>query len=366
MYTIKVGLKKNPYKIIIGKGIIKLLGKYISKLKLGDDAYVITNAAIKNRYGRLLNKTLEQAGFSVKIKLIPDTEKSKSIEMVSSVINDLVDYDKKKYIFIIAFGGGVIGDLAGFIASIYKRGIPYIQVPTTLLAQVDSSIGGKTAVDLVQAKNLIGAFYQPRMVFTDINLLKTLNLRHLKSGLAEVIKYGIIRDMQLFTYLEKKYQDILALKESALESIVRRSSLIKARFIQQDEREEKGMRTILNFGHTLGHAIEAAGKFKLYTHGEAIALGMLLACDISKKLKLITNQTLLRVEGLIKRVGLPTRIKKASLRDIIQAYYHDKKFIGTKNKFVLIKGIAKTKLVKNIPLKLIREVLKKRTDYLLA
>lgn len=360
MHTIKLTLKKGSYNIVVGAGIIKLLGKYISKLKLGDDAYVITNAAIKNKYGRLLNKTLEQTGFSVKTKLIPDTEESKSLETVSSVVNNLVDYAQKKRIFIIAFGGGVIGDLAGFIASIYKRGIPYIQVPTTLLAQVDSSIGGKTAVDLGGAKNLIGAFYQPRLVFSDVHLLRTLNLRHLKSGLAEVIKYGIIKDMQLFTYLEKKYQDILGLKESTLEFIVRCSSFIKARIVQQDEREEKGIRTILNFGHTLGHAIEAAGGFKIYTHGEAIALGMLAGCDISKKLKLITHEILSRIEGLIERVGLPTIIQMVSLRDIIQAHYHDKKFIGTKNKFVLIKGIGKIKLVENIPLELIKEVLKKR------
>lgn len=362
MQVIRVNLKKQSYNIIVGRAILKLLGDYISKLKIGNYAYTITNARIKNKYGNLLNKTLKDKGITVKFKLIPDTEKSKSIDIASSVIKDLVRYNNRKRIFIIAFGGGVIGDLAGFIASIYKRGIPYIQVPTTLLAQVDSSIGGKTGVDLPQAKNLIGSFYQPRLVFTDVSLLKTLSTRQLKSGLAEVIKYAIIRDPQLFRYSEDKYKDILALKETALEFIVRRSSYIKAKIVKQDEREEKGIRTILNFGHTIGHAIEAAGRFKIYNHGEAIALGMLCACDISKKLKLISNEKLQRIETLIKNVGLPIRIQRVSLLDIIQAHYYDKKFIGRHNRFVLIEDIGKTKIVEDIPLRLIREVLKKRVS----
>jgi 3-dehydroquinate synthase len=228
------------------------------------------------------------------------------------------------------------------------------------LAQVDSSIGGKTAVDLVEAKNLAGTFYQPRLVFSDINILKTLDLRQIKAGLAEVIKYGIIRDPRLFAYLEKRYEDVLALRPSALEYIVKRCSYIKAKIVQQDEKEEKGFRTILNFGHTLGHAIEAAGDYKRYNHGEAIALGMLLACNISRELGVLNNAVSQRIENLIKAVGLPTRIEKVSIRDIIEAHYRDKKFIGSKNKFVLIKGIGRTIIVENIPLKIIKEVLRNR------
>lgn len=360
MKIIKLNLKRRSYNIIVGSNIIKSLSKYIRKLNLGFDAYVISNAAIKNKYGRLLNETLRHAGFDIRFKLIPDTEKSKSIEMASLIIKDIMHYDKRKRIFIIAFGGGVIGDLSGFIASIYKRGIPYIQVPTTLLAQVDSSIGGKTAVDLAQGKNLVGTFYQPRFVFSDVNILKTLALRQVQSGLAEIIKYGIIKDPLLFVYLEKKYKDILALKEPVLEFIVIRCSYIKAKIIQQDEREEKGIRTILNFGHTVGHAIEAAARFKRYNHGEAIALGMLVACDISNKLGLLNNSISLRIENLIDAVGLPTKIRKISIPDIIKAHYRDKKFVGYKNKFVLIEDIGKTKIVKDIPLKIIKEVLHKR------
>ena len=360
MKIIKVNLKKRSYDIIVGSYIINLLPKFITKLGIGLDAYIITNVPIKNKYGRVLSKILKQAGFNVRFKLIPDTEKSKSIETASLIIQDITHYDKKREVFIIAFGGGVIGDLAGFVASIYKRGIPYIQIPTTLLAQVDSGIGGKTAVDLIQGKNLVGAFYQPRLVFSDVGFLKTLDSRQIKSGLAEVIKYGIIKDPQLFTYLEKRCRDLLALHSTALEFIVRRCSYIKAKIVQQDEKEEKGIRTILNFGHTLGHAIEAAGAYKGYNHGEAIALGMLLACDISRNLRLINNGVSQRIENLIKAVGLPTRIRDISVSEIIKTHYRDKKFIGSKSRFVLIKGISKTRIVENVPLEITREVLRKR------
>jgi len=352
-------LAKRSYQIIIGFGIIKNLARYIRRLNLGTDAYVITNASIKNRYGNSLEKSLKQSGLSVRFKLVPDTEESKSIERASLIIKDLAHYDKAKRIFIVAFGGGVIGDLAGFVASVYKRGVPYLQVPTTLLAQVDSSIGGKTAVDLVEGKNLIGAFYQPRLVLSDVKFLKTLDQRQMRSGLAEVIKYAIIKDEKLFDYLEVRYKDILARRELCLEYIVRRCSFIKAGIVSSDEREETGIRTILNFGHTIGHAIEAAANYKVYNHGEAIAQGMLVASEISKSLGLINPKTAQRIETLIKKVGLPIKIEKVTLDNIIKAHYRDKKFIGLKNRFVLVKGIGKTKIVENVPLLIIKEAIKK-------
>lgn len=360
MQKIKLNLKKRSYNIIVGFNIINSLGKILTKLGIGPDAYIITNTPIKNRYGQTLNKILKESRFNVRFKIIPDTEKSKSIETSASVIKDIAHFDLKRQIFIVAFGGGVVGDLSGFVASIYKRGVPYIQIPTTLLAQVDSSIGGKTAVDLLEGKNLVGAFYQPRLVFSDVMFLKTLSQKQIRTGLAEVIKYGIIYDPQLFSYLEKRYKDILSLKAHALEYIVRCCSYIKAKIVQGDEREEKGVRTILNFGHTVGHAIESASNYKLYNHGEAIALGMLIASDISRRLKLINDATFQRIENLIKVVGLPLNIKNLSLEDIINAHYHDKKFIGPKNRFVLTKGIGKIKILENIPLGIIREAIKKR------
>jgi 3-dehydroquinate synthase len=230
-----------------------------------------------------------------------------------------------------------------------------------LLAQVDSAIGGKTAVDLNQGKNLIGAFYQPRLVFSDVNILGSLDARQIRSGLAEVIKYGVIKDTGLFKYLEKKYHAVLDLKLPALEFVVLRSSKIKAKIVRLDEREEKGIRTILNFGHTIGHAIETAARYSVYNHGEAIGLGMLIASDISRKLNLINGRTSKRIENLISAVGLPVKIKRVSAAEIIKAHYHDKKFVGSANKFVLIKGIGRAKVVKNIPFKIIRQALKTRT-----
>jgi 3-dehydroquinate synthase len=360
MKIIRLNLKKRAYNIIVGTNIIGLLGRYIKRLNIGGDAYVITNLKIKNKYGRILTLALKNYGLTVKFKLIPDSEKSKSIATAYAVLNDLTRYDKKKRIFIIAFGGGVVGDLAGFIASIYKRGIPYIQVPTTLLAQVDSGIGGKTAVDLAGGKNLVGAFYQPRLVFSELNTLKTLDLRQVRSGLAEAIKYGIIKDAQLFSYLEKKYQDILSLRPQALEFIVSRCSAIKAKIVAEDEKETRGIRTVLNFGHTIGHALEKASGYKRYGHGEAVALGMLVAGEISRKLGLINSGTLKRIEGAIKAVGLPTKIKNVSLNNVIEAQYHDKKFKGAKNRFVLITAIGKARIVEGIPLEVIKESLKQR------
>lgn len=360
MRILKLDLKKRSYNIIIGNNIIGLLGKYLLKLNITEAAYIITNPSIKNLYGKIITNALKKSGLSVKFRVVPDTEKSKSIKTASSVINDMARYNKKRRIFIVALGGGVIGDLAGFVASIYKRGIPYVQVPTTLLAQVDSAIGGKTAVDLMQGKNLLGAFYQPRLVLSDIAFLKTLDKKQLQSGLAEVIKYALIEDAPLFAYLENNYRKVLNLEIPALEFIVTRSSRIKSRIVQGDEKEEKGLRTALNFGHTVGHAIEAAGKYKKYNHGQAIALGMLAACEISENLGLINNTVTQRIESLIRKVGLPVKIDNIAIPDIIKAHYWDKKFIGPVNRFVLIKDIGKTEIRKNIPLKIIKEALKKK------
>ncbi|MFC1804754.1 3-dehydroquinate synthase [Candidatus Omnitrophota bacterium] len=361
MKTIRLNLKKRSYNIIVGSNLIARLGKHLKGLKLGQDAYIITNPAVKRLYGKKVRAALKKDGFSVRFKCVPDTEKSKSIKVVNAVIADLSQYDRKKKILIIALGGGVVGDLAGFVASIYKRGIDYIQIPTTLLAQVDSSIGGKTAVDLLEGKNLIGAFYQPRLVLSDVTLLSTLDKRQTRCGLSEVIKYGIIKDPVLFVYLEKNFRRILDHKRQPLEFIVSRCSRIKAGVVKMDEREEKGIRTILNFGHTIGHAIEKAAGFKGYNHGEAVAIGMLCAAEISQRLGLVSPGVKRRIEALIKAVGLPVKIKKLMLKSIIEAHYRDKKFRGARNRFVLITAIGRTKITEGVPLEVIKGILKKRS-----
>ncbi|MDI6758894.1 MAG: 3-dehydroquinate synthase [Candidatus Omnitrophota bacterium] len=362
MRIIKVNLGKRSYNIIIGNGAIRLLNRYIVKLDIGCDAYIITNPLLKNKFGNLLSSQLKSGGFNIRFKTISDTEKSKSLKEAFCIIKDLAKYGLKRRVFIIALGGGVVGDLAGFVASIYKRGVPYIQLPTTLLAQVDSSIGGKTAVDLAEGKNLVGAFYQPRLVISDTMFLSSLPQRQLCCGLSETIKYAIIKDPQLFFYLEKNCKDIILRKGPALEYVIQRASFIKSEIVQRDERDEKGLRLILNFGHTIGHAIEAASDFKYYNHGEAVALGMLVALDISRKLCSLSNLTSKRIEALIKAVGLPIQIKRINLDDIINAHYHDKKFTGKKNRFVLIKGLGRTRIVENVPLEMIKEAILRRMN----
>ena len=357
MHKVSVNLGKRSYKIVIGGGILNQLGAYLKKLNLGTDAFIITNAFLKNKYGSKLSQVLSGSGFNCHFKLVADSEKAKSIETVSRVIKELAKFDQKKKVFIIAFGGGVVGDLAGFVASVYKRGISYVQVPTTLLAQVDSAIGGKTAVDLALGKNLVGAFYQPRLVFTEINFLKSLDIMQVRCGMAEVIKYAVIKDQKLFSFLENKYSELIQRNIATLAIIINACSRIKAGIVACDEKETTGLRSILNFGHTIGHAIEAASGYKGYNHGQAVSLGMIVAVNLSNRLGLIDAKLTLRIKNLIKLYGLPVKIQGVAVAKIIRAHYYDKKFSGKENKFVLIGGIGVPKIVRNIKLDLIKEVI---------
>jgi 3-dehydroquinate synthase len=358
MHKIKVNLGKRSYQIVTGMGILYQLGVYLKKLDMGSDAFIISNAFLKNKYGAKLLGILSGNGFNCHFKLVADSEKAKSIQTASLVIKDLAKFDQKKKVFIVAFGGGVVGDLTGFVASVYKRGISYVQIPTTLLAQVDSAIGGKTAVDLDLGKNLVGAFYQPRLVFTEVNFLKSLDTMQVRCGMAEVIKYAIIKDQKLFSFLENNYQEVMQRNPATLEIIINACSRIKAGIVAEDEKETSGYRTILNFGHTIGHAIEAAGGYKSYNHGQAVSLGMVVAVDLSKRLGLIDARLAVRIKNLIKLYGLPMKIMGVTVAKIIRAHYHDKKFSGKENKFVLIGGIGKPRIVRNIKLDLINEVIR--------
>lgn len=357
MYREKVNLGKRSYQIIIGSGILPKLGADLKKLNIGTDAYIISNAFLRNKYGAQLLQVLSRAGFHCRFKLLVDSEKSKSLKVASEVIRDLAKFDQRKKVFIIAFGGGVVGDLSGFVASVYKRGISYVQIPTTLLAQVDSAIGGKTAVDLDLGKNLVGAFYQPRLVFSEINFLKSLGPIQFRCGMAEVIKYALVNDAKLLKFLECQYLKVLRMNPAVLETIIRACSRIKAGIVRRDELDSLGLRSILNFGHTIGHALETAGGYTGYNHGQAVSLGMIVAAELSHKLGLIDAEAVLRVRSLIKLYGLPTKIKGVSVAKIIRAHYHDKKFLGKENKFVLISGIGKPCIVRNVKLDLIKETL---------
>lgn len=361
MKTIRVHLKERSYEILIGEDLVKGCGLILKRLCIGKDALIVTNSRLSRLYGKEIVNSLKRAGISARFELVPDSEKAKSSQVAIGLVKRIAGYDKGKTLFIIAFGGGVIGDLAGFVAAVYKRGIPYVQIPTTLLAQVDSAIGGKVAIDTPAAKNLIGAFYQPKAVISDTALLRTLTKRQIRSGLAEVLKYGVIGDKALFKYLEKSYKKIIDLDNDALEFVVSRSTAIKAEIVARDEYDDKGARARLNYGHTIGHAIEsAAGYSKTYNHGDAIAIGMAAAASISSMLRLITASEADRIEALIKEIGLPTKIKGLEFSGIYEAHLHDKKFIHGKNRFVLPTRIGSVKVVEGVSDSVIARALRER------
>ena len=358
MKKIKVNLGKRSYDIVIGCNILKDLNLYLQRLDLGKDVFIITNPKLKRLYAKKLTSVLKKGGFRIKICCVADTEKSKSLDAAVRVLRDLVLFDKGRRPFIIAFGGGVIGDLSSFLASIYKRGIAYVSIPTTLLAQVDSSIGGKTALDLTFGKNLIGTFYQPRLVLSDVALLKSLKKDDVISGFSEVVKCAILKDKGFFAYLRNNYRKVLSKQFGVLEYVVFVCAKIKAGIIQRDEREEKGVRTLLNLGHTIGHGIEAAGGYRAYNHGQAISLGLLCAASIAHQMNSLSCSELEEIQSLIKKIGLPTRIKKVKPSLIIKAISFDKKIISGDLRFVLPVRIGKAVVTKNVSLSLIAKVLK--------
>ncbi len=355
---VAVNLKHNSYNILIGHDILGKFPQFIRTLGLGRDAVIISHSSLERLYGIKLSASLKKAGYSVKFFNVPEGESSKSASCAMRLLEAISVYDADKKIFIVALGGGVVGDLAGFVAAIYKRGVPYIQVPTSLLAQIDSSIGGKTAIDLKTGKNLVGAFYQPKLVVADTGSLKTLDERQRRNGLAEAIKYGVISDAGLFGYIEANHRKFLQGNSDVLNTIVCRCAKIKAGVVSKDERETLGIRTILNFGHTVGHAVEAAGGYGRYQHGEAVALGMRVAARISVGLRLLSSSQELRINQLITSVGLPEKIKGVPLAKILGLMQHDKKFTAGHNRFVLAKKIGQAVVVKDIPQSLITQAIK--------
>ena len=349
MKIVPVPLKSNKYDIVIGHNTLSQLGRRLKNLKIGQDAVIITNPAIHKLHGKALISSLKKSGFSAKVLEVPAGERSKSAKVAFRLIEEIARYDRMKKIFIIALGGGVVGDLAGYVAAAYKRGIPYVQVPTTILAQVDSAIGGKVAIDLSVGKNLVGAFYQPKLVWSDVAVLSTLTRRQVRNGLAEVVKYGVIADKSLFQSVFHNCKKLLNKDDKAFAYVVECSSRIKRNVVLVDEKETKGIRAILNFGHTVGHAIEAAGRFNRYHHGEAIALGMRVAANISFQKKLCTASEVAKLNGLLSCIGLPERIQKIKAEDILRHMQHDKKFLSGKNRFVLMVQIGKVKILEGIP-----------------
>ncbi|MFH1645219.1 MAG: 3-dehydroquinate synthase [Candidatus Omnitrophota bacterium] len=357
----KVSLGNRRYNIFIGDSVLKILGEEISKSRLSDAVFIVTNTKIKRLYGETVANPLKKTGIDFKFHTVPDSETSKSNLIWIKAVKALADFDKGRGSVVAALGGGVIGDLAGFVAATYRRGVPYIQIPTTLLAQVDSSIGGKVAIDIECAKNLIGAFYQPKAVFSDVSVLRTLPKRQLCNGLAEVIKYGVILDSNFFSFLEKRMSEILKFDKSDLEHIVDCCSKLKAEVVEIDEDETLGYRSILNFGHTLGHAVETAASYsKVISHGEAISVGMLAAFDIAVELGMADNAQAQRLENLLKKSGLPTKFKNIDISAVLKAIVFDKKVVKGEKRWVLPVDIGHVVVCSNIPSKVIENAVVKR------
>ncbi|MFH1858021.1 MAG: 3-dehydroquinate synthase [Candidatus Omnitrophota bacterium] len=366
-----VHLGHRSYPIFVAHDRFRALGPLVKKMQLGDRLFVVANPDALNLYGKYLRRSLKRSGISVfyptrKLPTGTASEKAKSQKWVDYLVRELVRCSQGgRQIVMAAFSGGVLGDLTGYVAAIYKRGIPYLQIPTTLLAQVDSSIGGKVGIDLSQGKNLLGAFYQPRFVYADLTVLESLPLSNFRDGLAEVVKYGMIADPALFSFLEKHSQDLLPSKKmkkpdrKALEYIVSACVRIKSRIVARDEKDDKGIRVILNFGHTLGHAIEQARNYR-ERHGQAISVGMVCAAEIACRMGLCRKETLQRLESLLQKLGLPVEAKGISQQKLFKAEALDKKFMHGRNRYVLPVRIGKVVVREGVPYRIIRQVMSER------
>ena len=355
MRKLKVRLDKRSYEVHIGQGMLMQVGHQLKESGFSDKLVIITNPIVKGLYGEALEQKLTREGFRVTILSVPDGEEQKSLDTAGRLYHELSSLYAERTTPILALGGGVIGDLAGFVAATYLRGVPLVQIPTTLLAQVDSSIGGKVAVNHDQLKNKIGAFYQPRLIISDISTLRTLPPRELANGLAEVIKSAVVWDKEFFAYLEKNLDRIQSRNDRELEETVFRTAKIKAEVVEKDERD-LGLRNILNYGHTIGHAIESAADFRI-GHGESVAIGMIAAARISNRLGILDVNELTRLRSLIKRANLATEMLNLELGRILRAMSHDKKVVGGKIRFVLPKAIGDVFVTDEVNLSLVEQVL---------
>lgn len=357
MEKVRVKLKERSYDIYIGKDILRNIGNTIKPLGLSPRIAIVSNPTVYPLYGKVIADSLKKGGFEVLIVTIPDGEEYKNLLWLEHIYNILLKAKLDRKSALIAIGGGVVGDITGFAASTYMRGITYIQVPTTLLAQVDSSVGGKTGVNHRLGKNMIGTFWQPRLVWIDIATLKTLPEREFIAGLAEVIKYGVISDRDLFDLLEEGLKKILK-HERIMMHVIKRSCEIKAGIVSKDERES-GLRSILNYGHTIGHALETSTDYKRYLHGEAVAIGMCLEAELAGRLNFISNDKIHRIKSLIESYGLPSKIPEdIDKQHILSSMELDKKAIAGELKFILPEDIGKVKIYKGISDKIIKELLK--------
>jgi 3-dehydroquinate synthase len=360
--TVKVKLGKRSYDILIGENLLADAGKRIAKLRAGASVAIVTDGNVAHHHLATLERSLDAAKVTYRSVLLSAGEGTKSYSNLETVAEAILQSRIERGDLVIALGGGVIGDLAGFAASVVRRGVDFVQIPTTLLAQVDSSVGGKTGINSPQGKNLVGAFHQPALVIADLRTLDTLPAREFRAGYAEVAKYGLINDPKFFDWLEKNWREVFS-GGPARAKAVATSCKAKAAIVGRDERES-GERALLNLGHTFGHALEAAtGYSDRLLHGEGVGLGMVLAFKLSAKLKLCKPADVTRVVSHLEKIGLPTRLSQitGSLPGpdgLLSLMMQDKKVSRGKLVFILAKGIGKAFIAKNVDTKVVRELLK--------
>jgi len=348
MAAIRVDLGDRSYEIVVESGTLPKVGEEIARTCRGRAALVVTEPHVGALYGSDVLQSLRAAGFQAFAAEIPGGEESKTLTSAAVLYDRLLDIHLDRTGVLVTLGGGVIGDLGGFVAATYLRGIDFVQIPTTLLAQVDASIGGKVGVDLPRGKNLVGAFYQPKRVLIDPNVLATLPYREFASGLAELIKHGIIADQELFDFVRSKTDALRRLERDALEQAVARSCEIKASIVTRDERES-GLRAVLNYGHTVGHGIEAATGFTRYSHGEAVSIGMVTAALVSEATGHAARGAAEVIAGALGAVGLPVAPEpQVDLDAVIRAMTYDKKVAFGKLRFVLLRRIGEVEVIDGV------------------
>jgi 3-dehydroquinate synthase len=348
--TIHVSLGDRSYAIEVGAGILPSLGKMVERVTPAVHAVVIADERIEASHAQGAARALSEVGLDVDVVLVESGEESKSVEMADQLWNALLERETDRKSIVVAVGGGVIGDLAGFVAATFARGLPFYQVPTTLLAAVDSSVGGKVGINLPDSKNMVGAFWQPSGVLIDTDTLKTLPEREYVSGLAEVVKYGVILDESFFVYLEEHVEALLNRDSTALREIIIRSCRLKADVVERDERETSGLRAVLNYGHTFGHALEAIAGYGEYLHGEAVSIGMECASRMALQLGRIEASFVERQTALLHRLGLPTKMPPVDLSALLDTMLRDKKVEKRELRFVLPTRLGHVELVKGISL----------------
>jgi 3-dehydroquinate synthase len=355
MQTLTVGLAERSYPIHIGSGLLNqasLLVPYLPHKKVA----VVSNTTVAPLYLETLRSALQVHGVNVLPVILPDGEQYKNAETLMLIYDALLSNRCERSTPLIALGGGVVGDLTGYAAATYLRGVPFIQIPTTLLSQVDSSVGGKTGINHPLGKNMIGAFYQPRLVLADIATLNTLPDKELRAGIAEVIKYGLIRDLAFFEWLEMNMEKLLARDAQALQYAIAQSCRNKAEVVAADERES-GERALLNLGHTFGHAIENGMGYGVWLHGEAVAAGTLMAADLSHRLGWISAQDVTRIRRIFETAGLPLISPAMGVEKYLQLMGLDKKVMGGKLRFVLLKAIGSAVVAADVPAESLKQTL---------